>query len=113
VALALACGEATFGSTYGVARERGKRHLEQLTAAGYEPNDSDREHLTGEPDPDAGDPDEPACRICGRSEAEVGEDGLGLVEDPDGQGDLCSRCLDEWVEPGREATPAAQAEALG
>jgi ParB/RepB/Spo0J family partition protein len=101
LALALASGEASVGSNWGGTSELGKRHMEVLAAAGYEPNDSDRKHLTGEPDRraagDEGD-DERVCRGCGCSELEPCHGGCHWVEDPDRVGDLCSRCLEDIEE---------------
>jgi ParB/RepB/Spo0J family partition protein len=92
LALALACGEASVGSTWAGTSELGRRHMEALAAAGYEPNDSDRKHLTGEPGPDEdGDGKGPECRLCG----DTVEDGREWVDDPQDLGPLCSGCLDD------------------
>lgn len=40
---------------------------------------------------------EPVCRGCGCTDWRACEGGCMWVEDPEGQGDLCSRCLiDYW-----------------
>ena len=48
-------------------------------------------HLTDEVEEK--DRDVPCCRVCGCTEDEACEGGCRWVEDPEGLGDLCSRCL--------------------
>jgi ParB/RepB/Spo0J family partition protein len=93
VALGLATAEEHVASQWGGPTDLTKRHLEQLAAAGYEPNDSDRKHLEGRPERDD-DEESPMCRGCGCTDEEPCHGGCEWVEDPEGEGDLCSRCLD-------------------
>lgn len=109
LALALASGEATVGSTWAGTTELGKRHMEVLAAAGYQPNDSDRKHLTGEPDRRAAGgsgEEERVCRGCGCSEQEPCHGGCHWVDDPEELGDLCSRCVEDVDEEVRDAVDA-------
>lgn len=87
LALALACGEAHVGSNWISPNGLGKRHMELLAAAGHQPNDSDRKHLTGERDSS-----ERICRLCFDRERDLVADGREWVDDPESSGDLCSGC---------------------
>jgi ParB/RepB/Spo0J family partition protein len=103
MALALACGEAHVGNNWMGPNGVGKRHMELLTAAGYQANDADRPHLTGERK-------HGRCRHCGATEADLLEDGREWAEDPARFGDLCSRCLAEMEdreEDDLDATPTS------
>jgi ParB/RepB/Spo0J family partition protein len=110
LALALACGEATVASTWGGVTELSRRHVQQLVALGYEPNESDRKHLAGESgpaDPTAEGDEERECRLCGDLDGDLRGDGRRWVEDPQEIGDLCSACLERIT----EASPGGQAAA--
>lgn len=80
----------------------GPRQIEYvglLQEHGYELTPDEEKRLEkASPDPeqalDAGD-EEPTCRICGCTEDEACEGGCSWVTDPEGLGDLCSRCLEE------------------
>lgn len=41
--------------------------------------------------------DVPACRICGCTDERACAGGCWWVEDPEGEGDLCSACLTEVI----------------
>jgi len=98
--LALGLAGAELAIEYGGGGDRSKRHLELLVTAGYEPSEVDRHHLVDE---DLDEESElPTCRVCGCTDEEACEGGCHWVEDPDGMGELCSRCLPD--EPATEVS---------
>lgn len=45
----------------------------------------------------------PACRVCGCTDEQACDGGCEWVEDPEGLGELCSRCLLQVVQPATDA----------